>query len=254
MKPVTSLRGYGYAIAAHIGFVLIWQMVVSFSDIPAYILPSPWDTVKEIGESSYNWGMHIRVTALEIFGGYTLAVVVGVALAVLFVWLPAMNQAFMPLLVTLNMVPKVAMAPLFIIWLGFGIVPNMIIAFTICFFPIVLTTYRGLIEVEPDLINLVKSIKANRWQIFIKIQLPGSLPFLFSGMKVAAVLAVAGAIVGEFIASNAGLGYFLLVQQNALNTSAMMMALLFITFLGMTLYGIVLALEYIFITRKGIDT
>lgn len=249
-----SFRAYGYAIAAHVGFILIWQLVVSLSDIPAYILPSPWDTIKEVGESSYNWGLHIRVTGLEIFGGYTLAVVIGVAMAVLFVWLPTMNQAFMPLLVTLNMIPKVAMAPLFIIWLGFGIVPNMIIAFTICFFPIVLTTYRGLIEVEPDLINLVRSIKANRWQIFLKIQLPGSLPYLFSGMKVAAVLAVAGAIVGEFIASNSGLGYFLLVQQSALNTSAMMMALVFITMLGMALYGVVLLLEYIFITRKGIDT
>ena len=160
----------------------------------------------------------------------------------------------MPLLVTLNMVPKVAMAPLFIIWFSYGIVPNMIIAFTICFFPIVLTTYRGLIEVEPDLINLVKALKANRWQIFIKIQLPGSLPYLFSGMKVAAILAVAGAIVGEFIASEQGLGNFLLIQQNALNTSAMMMALLLITAIGMALYGFVIALEYIFITRKGIQT
>lgn len=251
---VKSFRAYGYAIGAHLGFVLIWQLVVTFSEIPAYILPSPWDTLMEITESSYNWGLHIRVTGMEIFGGYMLAVVVGVALAVLFVWLPTMNQAFMPLLVTLNMIPKIAMAPLFIIWLGYGIVPNMIIAFTICVFPIVLTTYRGLIEVEPDLINLVRSIKANRWQIFVKIQLPGSLPYLFSGMKVAAVLAVAGAIVGEFIASNSGLGYFLLVQQNALNTSAMMMALVLITLLGMTLYGLVLLLEYFFITRKGVNT
>jgi NitT/TauT family transport system permease protein len=130
----------------------------------------------------------------------------------------------------------------------------MIIAFTICFFPIVLTTYRGLVEVEPDLINLVKALKANRWQIFIKIQLPGSLPYLFSGMKVAAILAVAGAVVGEFIASEKGLGNFLLIQQNALNTSAMMMALLLITAIGMALYGFVIALEYIFITRKGIKT
>ncbi|WP_306120069.1 MULTISPECIES: ABC transporter permease [unclassified Roseitalea] len=249
-----SLRAYGYAVAAHIGFVAIWQMAVMVSDIPAYILPSPWATLMEIGESSYNWSTHFWVTTVEIFGGYALAVIVGVALAVLFVWIPAVNAALMPLLVTLNMVPKVAMAPLFIIWFSYGIVPNMIIAFAICFFPIVLTTYRGLIEVEPDLINLVRAIKANRWQIFVKIQLPGSLPYLFSGMKVAAVLAVAGAIVGEFIASDRGLGYFLLVQQNALNTSAMMMALVLITFIGVALYGLVLLLEYVFVTRKGIET
>lgn len=246
--------GYGYAILAHIGFLLLWQVVVMALDVPAYILPSPLETFVEITDGSYNWWMHTWTTTAEIFGGYILAIIVGVALAVMFVWVPALNAAVMPLLVTLNMVPKVAMAPLFIIWFSYGIIPNMVIAFSICFFPIVLTTYRGLVEVEPDLINLVKALKANRWQIFIKIQLPGSLPYLFSGMKVAAILAVAGAVVGEFIASEKGLGNFLLIQQNALNTSAMMMALLLITAIGMALYGFVLLLEYIFITRKGIQS
>ncbi len=249
-----SVRNYIYAIGAHIAFIAVWQLATMVTDLPSYILPSPLETINELWEPSYNWGMHIWGTTLEIFGGYFLAVIVGVTLAVLFVWVPGLNSGVMPLLVTINMVPKVAMAPLFIVWLGFGLVPNMIIAFTICFFPIVLTTYRGLVEVEPDLINLVKALKANRWQIFIKIQLPGSLPYLFSGMKVAAILAVAGAIVGEFIASEEGLGNFLLIQQNALNTSAMMMALLLITAIGMALYGFVIALEYIFITRKGIQT
>ena len=241
-----------YGILSHVAFVAVWQLATMLTDPPSYILPSPIETINELFEPSYNWSMHIWATTLEIVGGYVLAVIVGVALAVLFVWAPVVNAGLMPLLVTINMVPKVAMAPLFIVWLGYGLVPNMIIAFTICFFPIVLTTHRGLIEVEPDLISLVKSLKANRWQIFTKIQLPGSLPYLFSGMKVAAVLAVAGAIVGEFIASEKGLGYFLLAQQNALNTSAMMMALLFITLIGIALYGAVVALEWVFITRKGI--
>jgi NitT/TauT family transport system permease protein len=241
-----------YGILSHVAFVAVWQLATMLTDLPSYILPSPIETINELFEPSYNWSMHIWATTLEIVGGYVLAVIVGVALAVLFVWAPVVNAGLMPLLVTINMVPKVAMAPLFIVWLGYGLVPNMIIAFTICFFPIVLTTHRGLIEVEPDLISLVKSLTANRWQIFTKIQLPGSLPYLFSGMKVAAVLAVAGAIVGEFIASEKGLGYFLLAQQNALNTSAMMMALLFITLIGIALYGAVVALEWVFITRKGI--
>lgn len=251
---MNSWKNYGYAVGAHIAFIAFWQLATMVTDLPSYILPSPLETIRELWEPSYNWGTHIWATTLEIFGGYFLAVIVGVTLAVLFVWVPSLNSGVMPLLVTINMVPKVAMAPLFIVWLGFGLVPNMIIAFTICFFPIVLTTHRGLIEVEPELLNLVRSIKANRWQIFTKILLPGSLPYLFSGMKVAAVLAVAGAIVGEFIASERGLGYFLLAQQNALNTSAMMMALVFITLIGVALYGLVLLLEYFFITRKGITT
>lgn len=247
------VRGYLYAVLAHVGFIVLWQLAVTVGKIPAFILPGPIDTILALAEPSYNWFKHLWVIAAEIFGGYAIAVVVGVTLAVLFVWVPALNAALMPLLITLNMVPKVAMAPLFIIWFSYGILPNMLIAFAICFFPIVLTTYRGLIEVEPDLLNLVKSLKGNRWQIFTKIQLPGSLPFLFSGMKVAAVLAVAGAVVGEFIASDSGLGYFLLVQQNALNTSAMMMALVLITLLGVLLYGFVALLEYLFVTRKGIS-
>ncbi|CAN7345109.1 ABC transporter permease [Devosia sp. LjRoot16] len=247
------LLGYLYAILAHVGFVVLWHVVVTVGQVPAYIMPGPIETAMALAEPSYNWFRHIWVTAAEIFGGYAIATVVGVALAVIFVWVPPLNAALMPLLVTLNMVPKVAMAPLFIIWFSYGIVPNMLIAFTICFFPIVLTTYRGLMEVEPDLINLVRSLKGNRWQIFSKIQLPGALPFVFSGMKVAAVLAVAGAVVGEFIASDSGLGYFLLIQQNALNTSAMMMALILITGLGVLLYGMVALLEYVFVTRKGIS-
>ena len=249
---MTRTRIIGYGILSHVAFVAIWQLAATTTDLPSYILPSPVETIRELFEPSYNWGTHIWATTLEIVGGYVLATVVGVALAVLFVWVPALNAGLMPLLVTINMVPKVAMAPLFIVWLGFGIVPNMIIAFTICFFPIVLTTYRGLIEVEPELISLVRSVRANRWQIFTKIQLPGSLPYLFSGMKVAAVLAVAGAIVGEFIASERGLGYFLLAQQNALNTAAMTMALLFITLIGIALYTAVLGLEWLFVTRKEV--
>src|SRR5690606_22344299 len=126
----------------------------------------------------------------------------GLVLSVLFVWAPGAYPALMPLLVTLNMVPKVAMAPLLILWLGYGMLPNVVIGFIISFFPVLLTTYRGLLEVEPDLLNLVKSLKGSRWQLFYKIQLPGSLPYLFSGMKVASILAVAGVIVGEFIASD----------------------------------------------------
>ncbi len=191
------------------------------------------------------------MTTLEIFGGYAVAVVFGVGVALLFNWVPWLNATLMPLFVTLNMIPKVAMAPLFIVWFSYGIVPNIIIAFTICFFPILLTTVRGLNEVEPDLIDLVRALRGSRWQIFVKIQLPGSLPYLFSGMKVAAVLAVAGAVVGEFIASDAGLGYFLLIAQENLDMAAMVMALIFISLIGMALYGLVLILEVLVVAKDA---
>ena len=123
-------------------------------------------------------------------------------------------------------------------------------AFAICFFPIVLTTARGLREVEPDLLDLVRTLKGSRWQVFTKIQLP-ALPYIFSGMKVAAILAVAGAIVGEFLGSDHGLGYLMLQVQVTLDTAAMFMAVILITLIGMVLYGLVLGLERMLVVRDA---
>lgn len=246
-----SWRKFGLILLVHIGFVALWWGSVILGDIPAYILPTPWQALQTLGEENYNWVQHITVTTQEIFGGYILAVVVGVAFAVMFSWSRTSNEVLMPLLVTLNMIPKVAMAPLFIVWLRFGVQTNIVITFTICFFPILLNTARGMREVEPELLDLVKSLKGSQWQIFTKIQLPGALPFIFSGMKVATVLAVAGAIVGEFIQSDQGLGWFMLVTQEALNTDAMVMALLFVTLIGVVLYGMVILLERIFVVQDA---
>ena len=157
----------------------------------------------------------------------------------------------MPLLVSLNMIPKVALGPLIIVWFKYGIGPNMMMAFAICFFPIVLTTARGLREVEPDLLDLVRTLQGSRWQIFTKIQLPGALPYIFSGMKVAAILAVAGAIVGEFLGSDRGLGYLMLQVQVTLDTAGMFMAVILITLIGMVLYGMVLGLERLLVVRDA---
>ena len=174
--------------------------------------------------AKYAWLSNLAVTAAEILGGFCLGAFVGVTLAVLFCWSPLVSLLLLPLFVTLNMIPKVALGPLFIVWFSYGIFPNILIAFSICFFPILLTTARGLSEVEPDLLDLVKSLRGSRWTLFRKIQLPGALPYVFSGMKVGAILAVAGAIVGEFIASERGLGYLMIQVQSSLDTPAMVMA------------------------------
>ncbi len=246
-----NLKKIAIAVIAHAAFVGFWWFYVWAAEVPAYILPTPWQTLQTLAVSEYNWMRHFTATAITIFAGYTLAVVVGVSAAVLFTWSKTLDEMAMPLLVTINMIPKVAMAPLFIVWLRFGLHTNIIITFTICFFPILLNTARGLREVEPDLLDLVRSLHGSRWQVFKKIQLPGSLPYIFSGMKVATVLAVAGAIVGEFIQSSRGLGWFMLVTQEALNTDAMVMALLLVTLIGVILYGIVIALEKYFVVEDA---
>lgn len=232
------------AVASHLALLLVWYLFVKFGEVPKFVMPSPVDTALTLRPgNTYSWWSNALVTAGEIYGGYAVALVVGVLLALAFTWSRSLEALMMPLLVSLNMIPKVALGPLIIVWFKYGVLPNMLIAFSICVFPILLTTVRGLREVEPDLLDLVRSLRGSRWQIFAKIQLPGALPYIFSGMKVAAILAVAGAIVGEFLGSDKGLGYLMLQVQVTLDTAAMFMAVLLITLIGMLLYGAVIALE-----------
>ena len=246
-----QLQRYTIAVLSHLALLAAWHFFVTLGNVPTFVMPSPMATVNALLRPEYFWWRNIVATAGEIFGGYFLAVVIGIGLAVLFSWFRPLEMALMPLLVSLNMIPKVALGPLFIVWFSYGVIPNILIAFSICFFPIVLTTARGLREVEPDLIDLVRSIRASRWQIFVKIQLPGALPYIFAGAKVAAILAVAGAIVGEFLGSDSGLGYLMLQVQVTLDTAAMFMAVTLISLLGVLLYGLVVVLERIFVVRDA---
>ncbi len=236
----------------HVAVVVVWQLWVVLGKVESYIMPTPVETFATLLDfRNYDWLHNTLVTAASVFGGFWLAVAVGVVLALLFNWSRRLNDAFMPLIVSLNMIPKVALGPIFIVWFSYGLGPNIVIAFSICFLPILITTARGLDEVEPDLLDLVRTLRATRWQIFTRIQLPSALPYLFSGMKVAVVLAVAGAIVGEFIASEEGLGYLMLQVQVALDTAAMFMAVLLITAVGVVLYALVLVLERFAVVRDA---
>jgi len=245
------LGRYTLAVLAHVALVAVWYLFVKLGDVPRFVMPSPWDTLNALFAPNYDWWRNITVTATEIYAGYFLALAVGVALALLFTWSKLLEAFFMPLLVSLNMVPKVALGPLIIVWFKYGILPNSLMAFSICVFPILLTTARGLRETEPELLDLVRSLKGSRWQLFAKIQLPGALPYIFSGMKVGAILAVAGAIVGEFLGSDKGLGYLMLQVQVTLDTPAMFMAVIMITAIGMVLYGLVLALERLLVVEDA---
>jgi NitT/TauT family transport system permease protein len=245
------LNKYAGPVAVQLGCIALWQFISVVGGLPSYILPSPIETLATLADGSNDWLNNTLVTTVEIFGGFVLAVIVGVAIALFFSWSARLFYLFMPLLVAMNMIPKVALGPIIIVWFSYGIFTNTLIAFAICFFPIVITTARGLREIEPELLYLSRTLKASKWQIFTKIQFPGSLPYLFSGMKVSAVLAVAGAIVGEFIGSDKGLGYLMLQVQINLDTATMFMAVLMITLVGVILYGAVAFLEFILVKRGG---
>jgi NitT/TauT family transport system permease protein len=242
-----AVSRYAWAVLSHLLLIAAWQAFVVLGHVPKFVMPTPLETLQSLAVPDYRGVDNTLATAVEIFGGYILAVVLGIGMALVFSWSRHLEMAVMPLLVSLNMVPKVALGPLFIVWFAYGIGPNILMAFAICFFPIVLTTARGLREVEPDLLDLVRTLKGSRWQIFTKIQFPGALPYIFSGMKVAAILAVAGAIVGEFLGSDKGLGYLMLQVQVTLDTPAMFMAVVLITLIGVALYALVLGLERLFV-------
>jgi NitT/TauT family transport system permease protein len=246
-----ALPRYVVAVLAHVALVVAWYLFVKLGNVPKFVMPSPGETLEALLSPNYNWWANARVTATEIFAGYFLALVAGVGLALAFTWSRWLEAFFMPVLVSLNMIPKVALGPLIIVWFKYGVLPNTLIAFSICVFPILLTTARGLRETEPELLDLVRSLKGSRWQLFAKIQLPGALPYIFSGMKVAAILAVAGAIVGEFLGSDTGLGYLMLQVQVTLDTPAMFMAVILITLIGVALYGLVMVLERLLVVRDA---
>ena len=227
----SKLGRYTLGVIAHLLLLLAWYLFVRLGDVPRFVMPSPADTLGALFVSDYGWWANTLVTATEIFGGYALALVVGVLLALLFTWSKTLESLMLPLLVTLNMIPKVALGPLIIVWFKYGVFPNSMMAFSIAVFPILLTTARGLREIEPELLDLV--------------------PYVFAGMKVAAILAVAGAIVGEFLGSDRGLGYLMLQVQVTLDTPAMFMAVILITLLGMLLYGIVMLLEHLFVVKDA---
>jgi NitT/TauT family transport system permease protein len=231
------------SLTVHVGLLAVWQACVMLFRVRSFVLPSPIAMLKTLAAPTYAWGSNTLVTAIEIFGGFFLAAVVGVGLALLFSWSRLLTALIFPLFVTLNMVPKVALGPLVIVWMGYGIFCNILITFSLCLFPVLLNTVRGLAEVPPELLDLVHALGGSRWQLFTRIQFPGSLPYIFSGMKVAAILAVAGAVVGEFIASERGLGYLMIQVESTLDTPAMLMAAVLLTLLGVALYGMCLGLE-----------
>jgi len=171
-----TVQRYTLAILAHLALLLAWYLFVKLGNVPKFVMPSPGATLDALLQPNYNWWTNVAVTATEIFVGYFLALVAGILLALVFTWSKALEAFFMPLLVSLNMIPKVALGPLIIVWFKYGVFPNAMMAFSICVFPILLTTARGLREVEPELLDLVRSLKGSRWQLFSKVQLPGARP------------------------------------------------------------------------------
>lgn len=236
-----------YPLLAVTTGVILWYSLIYFLDMPNYILPSPERILVEIFQQYHLMLRHGWVTMYEAVAGFLLGVAIGVPCALLIVWSEPMGRALMPLLIFSQTIPKVAIAPLFLLWFGFGILPKIIVAFLICFFPIVISMATGLQSVEREMLELVRSMSATNFQVFLKARIPTSLPYLFSGLKVSITLSVIGAIVGEFVGSNEGLGYLVLVANGNVDTALLFAIIIVLSWIGFVLYGIIPILERLFI-------
>ena len=231
------------ALALFAALIALWQFSVSVLGIREYLLPSPASVVAAMTSSQIDWTGHILVTGAAIFGAFVIAAVGGIALGTIIAWSSVMNRALMPFLVFVNTLPKVAVAPLFLLWLGYGILPNMLIGALIGFFPVVINTAVGLSQIDDDMLDLGRVFNAPKWKVFAKIRIPNAYPYILSALKVTATSAVVGAIVGEFVASQSGLGYVIITSQSSMNTPLAFGALVWISILGLVLYGAVAAMS-----------
>jgi NitT/TauT family transport system permease protein len=227
------------AIVLFVALVVAWQLAVTVFGMREYILPSPLVVLRALGGSEIPWMSHLWITTLEIVGAFVLAGAAGVALGIAIAWSPLLAKALVPFLVFVNTLPKVAVAPLFLLWLGYGVIPNMLIGALIGFFPVVINTAVGLTQVDEEMLDLGRVFNAPKWRVFAKIRIPNAYPYILSALKVTATAAVVGAIVGEFVASQSGLGYVIITTQGSMNTPVAFAALVWISVIGLVVYGAV---------------
>ncbi|WP_026875606.1 ABC transporter permease [Jiangella gansuensis] len=227
--------------------VLAWWIITVAEVFPAYLVPAPGDVWSTLIE---DWGMlagHTWVTAYETVIGFILAAALGMLAAVLIVYSPTLEKALYPLILFAQVIPKIAIAPILVVWFGFGPTPKVILAVLIAFFPVVVSGVAGLRSTDPELLDLSATMGASRWKTFRKIRFPGALPHLMSGLKVAVTLAVVGAVVGEFVGADEGLGYVLLLASGNLNSALLFADLILMSALGVILFVLVEAAEALLI-------
>jgi NitT/TauT family transport system permease protein len=245
---IARLGGIGWPLAMILGAAALWELLVRMLNIPKWLLPALSVVLLRIGQDATYLGFHAGYTLYVIVSGFLVAIAVGVPLALMIASWRFVEKAFYPLLVFSQTVPKIAIAPLFAIWLGMSSLPHILITLLISFFPIVIDTVAGLKSLPLEMVHLSQSMGATRWQMFGKIRLPFALPFLFAGLKVAITLAVVGAIVGEWVGSEKGLGYVLLLANGQLDTALAFAVILILSAMGMGLFFVVWVLEKLLIS------
>jgi NitT/TauT family transport system permease protein len=223
--------------------LLVWEAATHLLRVPRFIMPAPSAILGEGWDWRYRFLEHTWVTLYETLGGFALSMVVGVPLAVMIVYSPILRGALYPLIVLAQSVPKIAIAPVLLLVLGFGEFPKMVVAFLVAFFPVVVDTATGLAATPPELLDLSRSYRASPFKTFLKVRLPLALPFIFAGAKVAITLSVIGAVVGEFVGSDRGLGYVILSATSYWKTELAFSAMIILSLMAIVLFAAVSLVE-----------
>jgi len=221
----------------------LWQLAARVLEIQPWLLPAPTQIMRAAVDARSLLGQHIRQTAAETVLGFALALAVGLGLGMLIDISPLLRDALYPLLVISQTIPTIAIAPLLVIWFGYGILPKVIVVGLICFFPIVVNTADGLRSVDPDLIALLRTMGASPRDIFFKVRLPGAMPAIFTGVKIGVTYSVVGAILGEWVGGSSGLGIFMLRATNSFRTDWVFVAIAITALLSIILFALVALVE-----------
>lgn len=254
LEPTGSRRGASFTAwlkkraAPLVVFALLfafWEIAVHLTGIKEYLLPPPSKVWAEFLKRSGTVMDGAWVTTQEIIAGYLLAIVVSVPLALSVAYSRFMEDAVYPAVVFLQIIPKIAIAPLFIIWFGFGFTPKLLLVFLLSFFPIVVASIAGFKSVDPEIMDFAHTTGASAWKMFAKIRLPQALPDIFTGLKVGAALSATAAVVAEFVASDKGLGYLLLQYNGNLETPMVFAIVVLLSLIGLAVYYAVELIERI---------
>lgn len=221
----------------------LWQALVWFMDIPAWKLPAPWAIARELAASRALFLRHAWVTLQEVLVGFGVALVVGVGLATLISASPTFRRAIYPFVIASQTIPTIVIAPLLLIWVGYGLTPKVIVVTLVAFFPIVVNTVDGLSSADADMVRMMRTLGASPRQVFLKLKVPTALPFLFSGVKIAITFSVIGAVIGEWVGSSAGLGYLTRVSVPLFLTARSFGAVVILAAMGVGLFLIVVLVE-----------
>ena len=248
--PRFKLSSHLATLALPVGFavvvLIIWEVGVRVARVPEAILPPPSAVLEQIMQHYRLILKHAVPTTLETLIAFGISIPLGVILAAVMTWSPFINKAVYPNVVLFQLIPKIALAPLFIVWLGIGLPSRVTFSIFISFFPILVATAAGLQSLPRDMLRLCRSLGATDWQVLCSVRFPTALPYLFSGMKVAVTLAIIGIVVGEFIASQQGLGYLILFASSRQQTDLSLACIVVLCAVGLLLYGAVVLAERLF--------